>query len=412
MTEFALAPIFDAIAAQVPERECIVQGARRLHYGEVRDRVARLASWFSAQGLGKVRELAELSNWESGQDMAAIYLHNCPEYLESMLACFRAIAAAGVDRVMPLAPLMHGAAHWVAQRALYRGETVVLDEHTTRFDAHRALAIAERERVQALLIVGDAFGRPLADALASGRHQLPELIGIISGGAPLCTDTKRILLERLPSRWIIDAIGSSESGHQALHISAGTHVHTGRFTPTPTTQVLSADRTRVLGPGDPELGWLAQAGRVPLGYLDDREKTRVTFPVIAGVRWAVPGDRAYVRAGGEIEVVGRDSVTINSGGEKIFVEEVEEVLKRHPAVYDVLVCGRPSARWGQEVCAVVQLRAAAEVSESELVAHAARQLARYKLPRAIVFCERLERSPSGKPDYAWARAQLTGDTKS
>ena len=185
-------------------------------------------------------------------------------------------------------------------------------------------------------------------------------------------------------------------------------MQTGRFAGVASTRVLSADRSRILAPGDPELGWLAQSVRVPLGYLGDPERTRATFPMLDGVRWAVPGDRAYVLADGGLEVIGRDSTTINSGGEKIFAEEVEAVLKTHPAVYDVLVCSRPSPRWGQEVCAVVQLRAAAAAAsiEAELLAHAARELARYKLPRAFVFCERIERSPSGKPDYAWARRQV------
>jgi acyl-CoA synthetase (AMP-forming)/AMP-acid ligase II len=144
---------------------------------------------------------------------------------------------------------------------------------------------------------------------------------------------------------------------------------------------------------------------VPLGYLDDAEKTARTFPVIGGVRWSVPGDRARYRADGTIEVLGRDSVTINSGGEKIFAEEVEHALKQHPAVYDTVVAGRPSERWGQEVVAIVQLREGAVASAEDLLAEAARHVARYKLPKAFVFRSEIQRSPSGKADYRWARAQ-------
>jgi acyl-CoA synthetase (AMP-forming)/AMP-acid ligase II len=214
------------------------------------------------------------------------------------------------------------------------------------------------------------------------------------------------LLAQLPGRVIVDAIGSSESGQQGMHISVGGAAQTGRFARGSGTCVVSADMQRVLAPGDPELGWLAQRGRVPLGYLDDPEKTRRTFPVVQAERLAVPGDRAYLLADGQIEVLGRDATTINSGGEKIFAEEVEAVLKKHPAVYDALVCGRPSARWGQEVCALVQLRDGHVASETELLEHAGRELARYKLPKVFAFRAHIERSPSGKPDYAWARTHF------
>jgi acyl-CoA synthetase (AMP-forming)/AMP-acid ligase II len=172
--------------------------------------------------------------------------------------------------------------------------------------------------------------------------------------------------------------------------------------------VVSEDLTRRLAPGDGEIGWFAQTGRVPLGYLDDREKTQRTFPVVEGVRYSVPGDRARYRDDGGIEVLGRDSVTINSGGEKIFAEEVEHALKQHPAVYDTVVAGRESERWGQEVVAIVQLRAGAQATPEDLLAEAGRHLARYKLPETFVFRDRIERSPSGKADYRWARQQAAG----
>jgi 3-oxocholest-4-en-26-oate---CoA ligase len=158
----------------------------------------------------------------------------------------------------------------------------------------------------------------------------------------------------------------------------------------------------VLVPGADELGWLAQTGRVPRGYLGDPEKSARTFPEVDGVRHAVAGDRARVLADGSVELVGRDSVTINTGGEKVFAEEVEQAIKRHPDVFDVVVVGRPSERWGQEVVAVVQLRDGREPADEELRAAAAEHIARYKLPKVVVRVPVVERSPSGKPDYRWA----------
>jgi fatty-acyl-CoA synthase len=169
--------------------------------------------------------------------------------------------------------------------------------------------------------------------------------------------------------------------------------------------VLSEDLSTVLPAGHDELGWLAQSGRVPLGYLGDPDKTARTFPTVDGVRYSVPGDRARLRSDGTLELFGRDSVTINSGGEKIFAEEVEQALLRHPAVFDCVVASRPSERWGQEVVAIVQLADGADAADEDLLEEAARHIARYKLPKAIVRRDRIRRSPAGKADYRWAREQ-------
>ena len=179
----------------------------------------------------------------------------------------------------------------------------------------------------------------------------------------------------------------------------------GRFAPNPGAVVVSEDMTRVLSPGDDEIGWLAQQALIPLGYLGDAEKTARTFPIIDGIRHSVPGDRARWNADGTIELLGRDSVTINSGGEKIFAEEVEAAIAEHPAVYDVVVTGRPSDRWGNEVVAIVQLADGQRVDAEGIIAEAARHIARYKLPKDVVFCDRVQRSPSGKADYRWAKVQ-------
>jgi acyl-CoA synthetase (AMP-forming)/AMP-acid ligase II len=306
-------------------------------------------------------------------------------------------------------PLMHGAAQWACFMMMGMGNGLVFPNDPTRLDPHDVLSTAERERCVSLTIVGDAFARPLLDQLARQRYDLSSLLVIGSGGAPLSTSNKREILERLPHATVLDSIGSSETGAQASNPSnRASGVSTGTFRPGPGAAVVSQDLGRVLRPGDEEMGWFAQRGRVPLGYFEDAEKTARTFPVIEGVRYSVPGDRARYRADGLIEVLGRDSVTINSGGEKIFAEEVEHALKQHPAVYDCVVAGRPSERWGQEVVAIVQLRDGVRASEPELLAEAGKHIARYKLPKIFVFRDRIQRSPSGKADYRWAREQAAG----
>ena len=174
------------------------------------------------------------------------------------------------------------------------------------------------------------------------------------------------------------------------------------FNPGSETAVVAADFSRVLGPGGGE-GWLARRTLIPLGYLGDAEKTARTFPTIDGVRWSVPGDRARFLADGRIELLGRDSVTINSGGEKIFAEEVEAALAEHPDVYDVVVAGRPSERWGNEVVAIVQLREGRDPSDEDLLDTCRQHVARYKLPKAIIRTPKVQRSPAGKADYRWAK---------
>jgi fatty-acyl-CoA synthase len=168
--------------------------------------------------------------------------------------------------------------------------------------------------------------------------------------------------------------------------------------------IVSADLDRRLEPGHQDLGWLAQCGRVPLGYLGDAEKTDRTFPTIDGIRYSVPGDRARITADGVLELHGRDSVTINSGGEKIFAEEVEAALAHHPALYDVIVTGRPSERWGNEVVAIVQLRDGSSATTDELLAACDGHIARYKFPKDIIVVDKIERSPAGKADYRWAQS--------
>ncbi len=319
---------------------------------------------------------------------------------------FAARTAAGGTRVLPSPPFMHGAGHWIALGAWHAGNTVVIQDVVERFDAHDVCRIIERERINMLLIVGDAFGRPLVDALREGNYDTSTLAVILSGGAALNASYKEALLELMPHVTIMDSIGSSEAGGQGSNVATKeTGANTGRFMPGPGSTVVSEDLSSVLEAGHEGMGWWAKAGYVPLGYLNDPAKTAKTFPTIDGVRYSVPGDRARLLSDGAIELHGRDSATINSGGEKIFAEEVEHAIKQHPDVYDAVVAGRPSERWGQEVVAIVQLREGARLDEPALLEECSRHLARYKLPKVFVQVDQVLRSPAGKADYRWAKEQ-------
>jgi fatty-acyl-CoA synthase len=325
-------------------------------------------------------------------------------------------ATNGGARLLPAPPFMHGAGHWLAFNAMAGGNTICIQDDTVGLDPDDVWRTVEREKVNILLIVGDAFGRPLVDQLerraADGKpYDLGSMLMIVSGGAPLNSTLKDRFLAQLPAVMVMDAVGASETGSQMSHLSAaGQSASTGTFTPGPGAAIVSEDLTRALDAGHEEEGWLAQRGRVPLGYLGDAPKTARTFPVIDGIRYSVPGDRARLTGDGVIELFGRDSVTINSGGEKIFAEEVEQAIAHHPDVYDVVVAGRPSERWGQEVVAVVQLRDGATPDPEALLQEAATHVARYKLPKAFRFVPEIVRSPAGKADYRWAKEQAASES--
>jgi fatty-acyl-CoA synthase len=312
--------------------------------------------------------------------------------------------AAGGLKSLLAPPFMHGAGHWVSFRTWNGGGTVYVQSVPERLDPVDVWGLIERERLNFLLIVGDAFGRPLLDELDRNSYDLSCLTLMLSGGAPLSAGLKEEFLRHLPTLMVIDGLGSSEAGGQLSQVAAAGSATTGTFPISPGNHVLSDDLTRELPAGDQEIGWLAKSGRLALGYLGDPAKTARTYPVVQGVRYAIPGDRARLRLDGLIELHGRDSVTINSGGEKIFAEEVEAAIKAHPGVYDCVVAGRPSERWGNEVVAIVRVREGYTVDEAALLAEAERHIARYKLPKQIVFVDEVLRSPSGKADYRWAKS--------
>jgi len=313
-------------------------------------------------------------------------------------------ARRGDVRVLPAPPFMHGAAHWLAFTTLHQGGTVVVQSHPEHLDPEDIWSTVERDRVGLLVIVGDAFGRPLLDELSRRSYDLSHLHTLLSGGAILTPALKEAFLEKIPHLVIVDGFGASETGGQGTQITMkGMKATSGSFQMDERTVVLKEDLSGRVSPGSDEVGWLARTGYVPLGYLGDTEKTARTFPVIDGVRYAVPGDHARIEADGTIVVLGRGSVSINSGGEKIYPEEVEKALKQHPAVYDAVVVGTPHERFGEQVTALVQLRAGQVAAAEEVIECAARHIARFKLPKAVIFVDEVVRSPSGKADYRWAR---------
>jgi len=309
-------------------------------------------------------------------------------------------------RSLPAPPFMHGAAHWVAFNVWSIGGTIVVHSEPSKLDPDDIWSTIERERVNLLTIVGDAFGRPLVDQLAKKHYDLSSLMLVTSGGAILTASLKDEFLRALPQVRVLDALGSSETGAQASQFSdKDNKATTGDFAVAPGNVVLKENLSGLVEVGSDEIGWLAREGNIPLGYFKDAEKTARTFPTLGGKRYSVPGDRAAFDTDGKLRLLGRDSVCINSGGEKIFAEEVEHALKHHPDVYDCVVVGTPHPRWGQQVTALVKVREGKRGDEESLLNTAAEHIAAYKLPKVFVFVDEMVRAPSGKADYRWAKAR-------
>jgi acyl-CoA synthetase (AMP-forming)/AMP-acid ligase II len=319
---------------------------------------------------------------------------------------------------LPVAPLMHGNGHWSSMIGLHGGGKVVLAT-SRRLDAREIWSLVERERVNILSIVGDAMARPLADALYDHEtraesprrgYDTSSLLVLTSAGALWSEDVKERLRAKLGSTLLIDAFGMSEAGHQGMNLGKNADGKL-RFAIDAFTAVLDEDLRRI-EPGSGKVGMLARCGRLPLGYWNDAEKTARTFVTDAdGTRWVVAGDMATVEPDGTVVVLGRGTFCINSGGEKIYPEEVEQALKSHPAVYDAVVVGVPDERWGERVAAVVQPRGGLTATLEELAAHCRTRLAGYKVPREVHVVDEVRRSPSGKADYVWARAVAKGETR-
>jgi acyl-CoA synthetase (AMP-forming)/AMP-acid ligase II len=534
-TELDIVSAHVALAAGLSQHEALVQGQRRLTWADFEDRTDRLGRYLEGRGLGCSIERASLAGHESGQDHVGILLHNCLEYVESMVGILRARAApfninyrygndelvqvltdagtqaliyhasfaatveqaisalshpvvliqvadpSGNDllpeatdyekaldeapdikleasapddlfiiytggttgmpkgvlwrqadlfvsalggrnfhdggrewssldemvtasqrggyRSLPAAPMMHAAAQWMTFQTLHAGGTVVFPERGERFNAEDVVRIIAEESIDVVQIVGDPLAVPLTEAIRKYNAPLPLKV-VASGGTLFRQETKSELTSLVPGLKIRDTMGSSEGGPQAQTTSIQQGGALSTFKAGPETCVIDEMRSRLTQRN--EIGWLATAGRIPLGYLGDIAKTASTFPVVGGRRMSVPGDRARVLADGTIEVLGRDATTINTGGEKVYAQEVEAVLVNHPSVEDVLVVGRPSKKWGHEVVAVVTLAVDQSLSLPELGTFCDEHLASYKKPRALVIVESIRRNEAGKPNYRWA----------
>ena len=314
-------------------------------------------------------------------------------------------AAAGPPMIrFPIPPMIHGATQSATWMALFSGGTVVL---APEFDADEVWRTINEHKVNLLFFTGDAMARPLLDALSKDNdYDLSSLFLLASTAALFSPSIKEKLLELLPNRVITDSIGSSETGFGGTSLVAKGETNTGgpRVTIDKWTVVLDEDGNEVK-PGSGVRGIIAKRGHVPVGYYKDPEKSAATFKVINGVRYAIPGDYAQVEADGTVTMLGRGSVSINSGGEKIYPEEVEAALKGHRDVFDALVVGIPDERYGQCVAAVVQPREGIRPSLSDLDAFVRSEIAGYKVPRALWYTDEVKRSPAGKPDYRWAKDQ-------
>jgi fatty-acyl-CoA synthase len=309
--------------------------------------------------------------------------------------------------MLVVGPLMHGNAQWAMWSTFMMAGTAVLNV-SARFDADALLKAVGEEGVASIALVGDAMARPLAEALATapeGTYDTSSLVAVGSGGAMLSAAVKEELKAQLPGVLIMDRFGASESGAQGAVDDGASGP---RFVMNDETSVLD-DELRPLGSGDGRIGRLARTGRIPLGYHKDQAKTDATFPTDAnGVRWSVPGDLASVEADGTITVHGRGSASINSGGEKIFPEEVEAAVKAHPGVFDAIVVGIPDERFGERVVVVVQPRTTSEApSLEDLREHCRELVAGYKIPREVIIVEAVPLTAAGKPDLGAARSLFT-----
>ncbi|ACC43405.1 Long-chain-fatty-acid--CoA ligase FadD19 [Mycobacterium marinum] len=304
----------------------------------------------------------------------------------------------------PIPPMIHGATQSATWMSIFSGQTTVL---APEFDADQVWRTISDRKVNLLFFTGDAMARPLLDALMKDNdYDLSSLFLLASTAALFSPSIKEKLLELLPNRVITDSIGSSETGFGGTSIVGAGQATTGgpRVTIDHRTVVLDEEGNEVK-PGSGVRGIIAKKGNIPVGYYKDEKKTAETFKTINGVRYAIPGDYAMVEADGTVTMLGRGSVSINSGGEKIYPEEVEAALKGHPDVFDALVVGVPDPRYGQHVAAVVAPRPGSRPSLAELDGFVRSAIAGYKVPRSLWFVDEVKRSPAGKPDYRWAKEQ-------
>ena len=312
---------------------------------------------------------------------------------------------------LALAPLMHGAAQWQMFNSFFSGWTLIFNDKAS-FNAENIWRLVSREGVQNLTITGDAMGRPLVDALPELMKEgldISSLIILTSTAAVFSSSIKDELLSLLPNLMIIDGVGSSETGSTGFNIyekGSKTKDSGGgpRFKKPKHSAILNPETFKPLSVNDTKtIGLLARHGNVPIGYYKDKEKSEKTFIEVDGIKYSIPGDYAKFEIDGQITLLGRGSVSINSGGEKIFPEEVEAALKSHPKVFDCLVVGIPDSKWGEKVVAVIKSRKDEKINKEELKDHCSRYIGKYKFPKKIFYVKEVKRAPSGKPDYSWAK---------
>jgi 3-oxocholest-4-en-26-oate---CoA ligase len=315
---------------------------------------------------------------------------------------------------IPCAPLMHGTGLWIGAFIPHLAGGHVITLTNRSLDAHEVLSTVERHRANAITIVGDSFAKPLIRALDEGRpdgsaYDTSSIAVISSSGVMWTTEVKEQLLDRIEQAILVDAMGSTE-GTMGTQISMkGMTADTATFTQAPTTKVFTDD-DREVQPGSDDVGMVAAGGNVPLGYFKDPEKSARTFRMIGGVRYSFPGDFAKVAADGSLILLGRGSQVINTGGEKVFPEEVEEAVKRVDGVVDCLVVGLPDEKFGQAVTAVVSLAEGSSLDSATIISSVKSDLAGYKAPKSVIFVDQVPRAPNGKADYRRAKEHAEAAT--
>jgi fatty-acyl-CoA synthase len=308
---------------------------------------------------------------------------------------------------------MHGTGMWIGAMMPQSGGAHVVTLQKRSFDAHEMFQVVQEKKATLAVVVGDSFVKPmiraLDEAIAKGTpYDASSLKMIASSGVMWTSEVKEALLERIEHVVLLDAMGSSEGSMGTSISMKGLPPKTAKFAVAPTTKVFTDDDREVV-PGSGEIGKVAAGGAVPLGYYKDPEKSSKTFRTINGVRYSFPGDMATVEADGSLTLLGRGSQVINSGGEKIFPEEVENALKAHPEVFDAVVVGIPDDRWGERVAAVVQARPGTTPTLESVQEHCRAHVAGYKVPRQLTLVDHMVRSPAGKSDYRWAKQQAMTD---
>jgi acyl-CoA synthetase (AMP-forming)/AMP-acid ligase II len=309
----------------------------------------------------------------------------------------------GQVTLLPIAPLMHGATQWSVMGQSFQGNKTVL---IPKFEPHDVWKLVETERATSVMITGDAMGKPLVEALDEPgvSYDLSSLMAITSSAALFSAPVKDEFFRHLPNILIIDAIGSSESGNNGMVTmgKGGTAMKSGPTVSVLGNTVVFDEDLKVVVPGSGVTGKIARSGDIPVGYYNDPVKTAEVFITVDGTRYVMPGDFATVEEDGSLTLLGRGSVSINSGGEKIFPEEVESAVRSHPDVFDAIVVGAPDERWGQRVAAIIQPRADRHPTLADIQEHCREAIAGYKVPRQLHVVDAMVRSPSGKPDYRWA----------